>query len=381
MNDKNEKVVENFKPELVIHSPGRINFIGEHTDYNNGFVMPTAIDKKIVFSFKRNNSDTDCSIYSATYDKMLTIDLENVTPSDKEWENYILGVLNEISKITRKVKGFDCIIESQLPIGAGISSSAALECGLAYGLNEIFNLGLSKIDIVALSQRAEHTYVGTKCGIMDQFSSVMSEDKKVILLDCKSQEHRFVDASFDPYKILLLNTNVSHNLASSEYNTRREECEEVVKIVSSSYPQIKSLRGITKNMLDEFKNELTDTLYQRAHYVIEENGRVLQASESLDNGDLVQFGKLMYQSHRGLQHQYKVSCPELDFLVDFSEDYDGIIGSRMMGGGFGGCTINLIHPDSIDEYLTKVKKAYKNKFDIELTSFITVPSKGTSIQA
>ncbi|WP_299434662.1 galactokinase [uncultured Aquimarina sp.] len=377
----NKSFVKGFKSELVVHSPGRINFIGEHTDYNNGFVMPTAIDKKIIFSLQKNDSNHLCKVYSSTYDKILTINLNRLKPSTEEWENYIVGVLSEISKISDRVKGFDCIIDSQLPIGAGISSSAALECGLAYGLNELFNLNLSKIELVELSQRAEHNYVGTKCGIMDQFASVMSEDKKVILLDCKSKHYRLIDANFEPYKVLLLNTNVSHNLASSEYNTRREECERVIEIISKTYNKVKSLRDVTKSMLDEFRDDLTDVLYQRAYYIIEENNRVLRASELLEKGDLESFGELMYQSHRGLQHKYEVSCPELDFLVDFSEDYERVIGCRMMGGGFGGCTINLVHADSVSDYILNVKKAYKKQFEIDLTSFITVPSPGTLIQS
>ncbi len=380
MSKDNKEFVRDFNEELVILSPGRINFIGEHTDYNNGFVLPTAIDKKVIFSFEKNGTDTQCKVYSATYDKILDFELNSLKPSDNEWENYILGVISELLKITDRVRGFNCIIKSELPIGAGVSSSAALECGLAFGLNKLFDLELPKITLVELSQRAEHNYVGTKCGIMDQFASIMSEEGKVILLDCMSQVHRLIAANFEPYKILLLNTNVSHNLASSEYNTRREECEEVVAIISSKYKNVRSLRDINKSILKEFKKELSPKLMQRASYVIEENGRVLQASESLEKGNLKRFGELMYQSHRGLQHQYEVSCKELDFLVDFSENKDQIIGSRMMGGGFGGCTINLIHENSIDDYVSTVKKAYKDRFKIDLTSFITVPSQGTSIR-
>jgi len=375
--ESHNNFIETFTEELKVYSPGRINFIGEHTDYNNGYVMPTAIDKKVVFSFRKSASDTQCSVFSSTFGKMLTFDLNAISKSDELWENYILGVVYEIQKITDKVQAFDCIIESHLPIGAGVSSSAALECGLAYGLNQLFDLRLSKITLAELSQRAEHNFVGTKCGIMDQFASIMSTDEKVILLDCQTKKFRLIDANFEPYKILLLNTNVSHNLASSEYNTRREECEEVVRVISLKNEQITSLRDVDETMLNEVKDQISETHYQRALYVIQENQRVLDAVKALENVELEKFGALMYQSHRGLQNQYNVSCKELDFLVDFSESCNQIIGSRMMGGGFGGCTINLIHEDYIDSYVEDAKKAYKAKFGIDLTSFLTVPSQGT----
>lgn len=371
--------IENFNAELTVFSPGRINFIGEHTDYNNGFVLPTAIDKKIIFSLVQNQTTSSCNVYSVSYDEILSFDLNNIRKSNREWENYILGVVNELIKITNKVRGFNCIITSELPAGAGISSSAALECGLAFGLNQLFDLKLSRTSLAELSQRAEHTFVGTKCGIMDQFASMMSKNQKVILLDCQSQQYRLIDAQFEPYKILLLNTNVSHNLASSEYNTRRAECEEIVKVISSKYDEVISLRDVTKDMLNEFRTKLSEILFQRGIFIIEENARVLTAAEALEKRDLKSFGGLMYQSHRGLQNQYGVSCKELDFLVDFSIDFDQVIGSRMMGGGFGGCTINLIHKDGVANYLQLVKQAYKKQFDIDLTSFVTVPSQGTSI--
>jgi len=207
----------------------------------------------------------------------------------------------------------------------------------------------------------------------------MSKEGTVLLLDCASNEHTYINANVDPYVILLLNTNVSHNLASSEYNTRREECESVVKAIHKDYQEVTSLRDISSVMLQTYKNQFPELLYQRASYVIQENKRVLEAAESLKSGDLINFGKLMYQSHRGLQHQYEVSCPELDFLVDFSESHEQVLGSRMMGGGFGGCTINLIHKDAIDIYIPLISKAYKKQFAIELTSFITTPSQGASI--
>jgi len=368
-----------FIPELIVESPGRINIIGEHTDYNMGYVLPTAIDKKIIFKLQKNQFETLCRIISKGYDKELTIDLANIAKSTVEWENYVLGVLNEISKRTDKLRGFDCIIESKLPVGSGVSSSAALECGLAFGLNELFGLGLSQKDIVELSRDAEHNYVGTQCGIMDQFASVMSKKDHVILLDCKTLEHAHIPIAVEPYKILLLNSNVSHSLASSEYNTRRKECEEGVTILQKKYPSVTSLRDATMDMLKACKTEMPKKIYDRCTYVIEENERVLAPVEALKYGDIKKLGELLYKTHEGLRHLYEVSCPELDFLVDFSKDMDGVLGARVMGGGFGGCTINIVHEDFVNEYIQAISEAYKKKFNIKLTAFEGIPSKGTSV--
>ena len=374
-----KQFVDSFKTELKIASPGRINLIGEHTDYNNGFVLPTAIDKHIIFQFQKNNTKDQCNVYSATFDKMLSFSLSEVKPSDKEWENYILGVIAEIQKRGKTLQGFDCIIESYLPMGSGISSSAALECGLAFGLNKLFNLGLEKLDLVKIGQKAEHNYVGTQCGIMDQYASVMSEKEKVILLDCKTIKHKMIPAEFGHYRILLLNTNVSHNLAESAYNTRVAECASVIKVISAQEKGIESLRDVNLEMLEKYKDQIEPVAYKRAKYVIRENERVLNAIEALKANDLEDFGTYMYQSHLGLSKSYEVSCPELDFLVDFSENYLEVLGARMMGGGFGGCTINIIHKDAIDKFVTEATKAYKEKFDIDLTSFTALPSEGTAI--
>ncbi|WP_010522076.1 galactokinase [Aquimarina agarivorans] len=371
--------VDSFKAELKIASPGRINLIGEHTDYNKGFVLPTAIDKHIVFQFKKNGTTDTCNVYSATFDKMLTFNLNEVAPSDKEWENYILGVVSQIQLRGKKLSGFDCIIESYLPMGSGISSSAALECGLAFGLNQIFNLGLEKIELVKIGQKAEHTYVGTQCGIMDQFASVMSQSGHVILLDCNSISHQMIPADFGDYQVLLLNTNVSHNLADSAYNTRVAECASVVEAIAKYYPDVTSLRGVNFEMLAEVTSEITPIAYKRARFVLEENERVNKAVEALKSKDLNTFGELMYGSHSGLQNDYEVSCEELDFLTAFSKDYDQVLGARMMGGGFGGCTINLIRKDGVESFVAEATKAYKEKFNIDLTSFTAVPSQGTAV--
>ena len=371
--------LENFSPELIIESPGRINLIGEHTDYNLGYVLPTAIEKKIIFKFQKNNSDTICKVYSRGFDTGFELDLGRISKSTVEWENYILGVLHEISKRTDKVSGFDCIVESNLPTGSGLSSSAALECGLAFGLNELFDLGLSKIDIVHLSQAAEHSYVGTQCGIMDQFASVMSKKQHVILLDCKSLEHTQIPINLHPYKIILLNTKVSHNLASSEYNTRRKECEEGVATLGRRYPEVNSLRDVTLQMLESCKDEMSDTVYKRCCFIIEENKRVLTAATALKKNDLELLGRLLYEAHEGISTLYEVSCPESDFLVDFSKKNKAVLGARQTGGGFGGCTLNIVHKDAVDEFIAEASKAYKEVFDITLEAFEVRPSSGTSI--
>jgi len=371
--------LENFSPELTVDSPGRINIIGEHTDYNMGYVLPTAIEKKIIFKFQKNGLDKICHVYSKGYDTGFELSLDKLEKSKIEWENYILGVLNEISKRTDKLKGFDCTLESHVPIGSGVSSSAALECGLAFGLNEMFDLGLTKMDIVELSQAAEHTYAGTKCGIMDQFASVMSKEGHVILLDCESLEYSYIPIQIKPYKIVLLNTNVSHNLASGEYNVRRAQCEEGVAVLQKKYPEVKSLRNATMTMLNSVRKELDETAYNRCSYIIQEKTRVLEAVDSLKDNNLKRVGELLYETHDGLSKMYEVSCPELDFLVAFSKKYDSVLGARMMGGGFGGCTINLVHEDAIEEFVKAASAAYENECKLKLTWFEASPSEGTSI--
>jgi galactokinase len=378
-NSKLPDDFKSFKTEIKVASPGRINLIGEHTDYNNGFVMPAAIDKKIYFRFRKNNTKNLVRIYSETFDAYVEFNLQKLTKSPNSWENYLLGVIDEIQKLGKQLQGFDCILKSELPIGAGISSSAALECGFAEGLNSLFNLDLVQMEIVKLSQRAENNFVGSNCGIMDQFASVMSKKDHFIKLDCESLEANFIPAKIEHCKLLLLNTNVSHNLADSEYNSRRQECETAVAVIQQKYSAVKSLRQVSFNMLEEFKEEIGAIGFKRCLYVLEENERVQETEKALRDGNLQTIGKLMYASHRGLQHQYEVSCPELDFLVDFSEEKPFIYGSRMMGGGFGGCTINLIEADKIDAYFKEVKKIYQEKFNITPTAITVVPDEGTQI--
>lgn len=368
-----------MKSDIIVKSPGRINLIGEHIDYNGGHVLPAAIDRKVTLWLRKKDTNT-CRIHSddeGTFEFDITAPLQI---SKTHWENYVLGVVDGILKARpEQLGGFDCVISSDLPIGAGISSSAALECGVAKGLNALFDLGISDLELIEISRMAEHRFVGTKCGVMDQFAVTMGKRKKLLLLNCESLDYKLIDADFSPYKIVLLNTNVSHNLASSEYNTRREECEQALSVIQKSYPEYAFLADVPENIIVEHKNQLTGKVFQRALFVSRENARTLEAAQRIQKQDIIGFGELMYQTHEGLSKNYEVSCKELDFLVDFSKEYPQVVGSRMMGGGFGGCTINLIEEGFVNEFMDLAARAYKKAFDIELTPILVATSNGVEI--
>lgn len=359
------------KEPIVFRAPGRINLIGEHTDYNEGLVLPAAIDREIVYAIAPNNSD-HCRVHALDLGEEDKINLSNIKESEKRWNNYLIGVIAVLKEKGIKVAGFDCVFAGNIPIGGGLSSSAALECGLGVGLNYLFNLELDKREIAFVAQKAEHEYAGVKCGIMDQFASMFGKANHVFRLDCQSLKIDYFPFKLDGYKIVLFDTGVSHQLASSEYNKRREECEQGVSILKQKTGEdISSLRDVSESLIMQYKDELNPTIFRRCLYVIQENERVLKACKKLEDNDFEGFGALMYASHNGLSNEYEVSCSELDFLVEYTKDKDNVLGARMMGGGFGGCTINLVKEEGLNDLIKNIEEDYQKQTGINLKTFVT----------
>lgn len=363
---------------LTVRSPGRVNLIGEHTDYNNGFVLPAAIDKAI-YMVVRPRSDQRVRFFSFDLDQTYTGSVAELIPSGLHWPDYILGVVQQVKKMGHPVGGFDLVFGGDIPLGAGMSSSAALECATAFALNEVYGLGLDPLTMVKLSQKAENVFVGVQCGIMDQFASMFGRKDQVIRLDCQSLDYSYFPFKTDGIRIVLLDTHVKHSLASSEYNTRRLQCEAGVSVVRRHHPEVKSLRDVDAGMLAAFVKPVDELIYRRCSYVIEENARLLAATEDLERGDISAFGRRLYGSHEGLSKKYEVSCPELDFLVAQVRDREGVIGARMMGGGFGGCTINLVREEAIDELITWLTPLYREAMGKELKAYMGQIENGTSV--
>jgi galactokinase len=369
--------IDKFQVEpVMIFSPGRINIIGEHTDYNDGFVFPAAVDKGIVAAIEKSDSEVSTA-YAVDNEELIEFSIGNLKPSPQgSWQNYILGVVAEIKNSNKTIGNFNIAFGGDIPAGAGMSSSAALENSVVFGLNEIFNLGLSKEEMILISQKAEHHYVGVKCGIMDQYASMFGIKNNALLLDCRTIKSKPFEINFKDHELVLINTNVKHSLSDSAYNDRRSVCESIAGML-----QVKALRDATEIVLETIKESITPENYQKALYVIQENDRVIKASKAIEAGDLETLGKLIYASHNGLQHQYKVSCEELDFLVEQAKLNGHVLGARMMGGGFGGCTINLIAKTATSAFKKAVSEAYKNKFNKECSLYFVELSDGTGIIA
>jgi galactokinase len=373
------KVKNSFKNQfktkpLIVFSPGRINLIGEHTDYNDGFAFPAAINKGIALAISKSALNVS-KVYAINKEELYEFTTENIKPLlDGGWRNYVLGVVAELQNLGKKLGNFNSVFAGNIPGGAGMSSSAALENSFVYGLNDLFELGLTKNEMILVSQKAEHNFAGVKCGIMDQYASMFGVKKSALLLDCRTIESKPYKIDFKEYKLMLINTNVKHDLSESAYNDRREVCEKI-----SSLLQISALRDASKEDLDELIGKISDEEYQKALYIINENNRVKQFSEAINKDDIAALGNLLYQSHEGLSTKYKVSCEELDFLVDSAKECPNVLGARMMGGGFGGCTINLVKKHEFKVFKKDIARKFRNKFKKECSAYSVKLSKGTKI--
>ncbi len=366
IEDVRSRFIEHFDGTTgsVYASPGRINLIGEHTDYNNGFVFPGAVQQGMIAEVKPNGT-RKVRAYSIDLKDYVEFLLDDEKGPKATWARYIYGVCREMMKLGVPVEGFNTAFAGDVPLGAGMSSSAALESCFAFAINDLWGDNkVSKMDLAKVGQATEHNYIGCNCGIMDQFASVHGKAGSLMRLDCRSGEFEYFPWNPKGYKLVLVNSCVKHELAGSPYNDRRLSCERVAAVIAKHHPEVESLRDASYEMLEEVKSEISEEDAKRAAYVIGERDRVLAVCEALEKGDYETVGQKMYETHHGLSQEYEVSCEELDFLNDIAKE-EGVTGSRIMGGGFGGCTINLVSEELYDNFVKVAKAKFKEKFGKE----------------
>jgi galactokinase len=368
----------NEAPSFVIASPGRINLIGEHVDYNHGFVLPAAIDKYMYVAVSKR-SDHQIVMHAADIQQNYQTSLDNASQrSSLDWPNYVLGVAHELKKDGHTISGFNILITGNIPVGAGVSSSAALECATVFSLMHLFDINISKQTMVQIAQRAENNFVGVNCGVMDQFASMFGKADHVIKLDCADLSYTYFPFKLDGISIVLFDTFVKHSLASSEYNTRRQECETGIAALRQQF-SITSFREATLIMLDAVADTISSDVYSRCRYVIEEIARMESACNHLLAGEIDAFGARMYETHTGLSKLYNVSCPELDLIVENCMNETAIIGARMMGGGFGGCVIALVQATELETVYKRINAVYENTFGRSMGKYVMQIGDGTRI--
>ena len=363
---------------LQLRAPGRINLIGEHTDYNEGFVLPCAVSQAIYFAMGKRDDGKVC-LNSYDFNSYCEFDVNQKEAPKEQWASYLYGITQIIQQKGFKIGGFNCVFGGDVPVGAGMSSSAALESGMCLGISTLYNLDLDKMEMARIGQQSEHEYVGVKCGIMDQFASIFGKENQCVRLDCRSLQYEYSNLVLGDYIFVLTDSKVKHSLASSEYNTRRAECAAAISVIQKKSPYVKTLRDVTIDMLDAVKDQITPVVYNRCRYVIEEDDRVIEACKQLNANNLEEFGKLLYATHDGLSKLYEVSCKELDFLVEQTKKMDYVLGSRIMGGGFGGCTLSLIKADKLEEYKSIIAPAYREAFGIDCAFYAATAEDGTAV--
>ena len=376
MEDLKKKFKKRFgaKP-ILISAPGRINLIGEHTDYNQGLALPAAIGRRMTLAISSSGSRR-CRIFAEGYGQA-EFSLDDLKPTPG-WTGYVMGVAAGIVRQGLKIGGFDLMVESGIPVGAGLSSSAALCCGLCFGLSEIFGLKMHRKEMALVAQYAEHQFAGVRCGLMDQYASLFGKGGSALFLDFRDLGFKIVPLQLGGRVLMLVNSGVSHELAGTAYNKRRESCETGIKLISERYP-VQSLREVTMAMLDEFRDKAGEEVYRRCRYVIEEIDRVKQAAVFLEEGDFKSFGKLLFLTHRGLSEEYEVGCSETDFLVEVAAESGLVYGARMMGGGFGGCTLNVLDGSKTEAFLEIVQEKYLARFRKEPDFYQVAPAEGVFI--
>lgn len=380
MNDGTQNVTSRFREKyqaapVLFFSPGRINLLGEHVDYNDGYVMPAAINMGVYYAIAPNSTAT-INFYSIDFDESFSAPVTGVQKNGG-WKNYVLGVVDQFLKLGKDLPGFDCVFAGDIPVGAGMSSSAAVEAGLAFALNDVFGFGMNRKELALLCQRAEHTYPGVQCGIMDMYASLNGKKDHVLLLDCRNITHDYFPLQLDGYRIVLLNSKVHHSLASGEYNVRRQYCEEGMSVLKKEL-SIQSFRDIDDAAdLLRCKDLLRPEVFACCKYVVEEIGRTQKGAALLQQNDLAGFGKLMFETHEGLSKLYKVSCAEIDFLAGLAMADKNVLGARLMGGGFGGCTINIIKEEAVNDFVEEAGTAYQKAFGILPEAYIMQTADGT----
>lgn len=348
---------------LVVFAPGRINLIGEHTDYQEGFVFPAAISQGIWVTIAKNNLAI-CRAYSLDFDQEFSFELGSMSPKKGYWATYVMGVCTLLQQAGYPLGNFDLVVGGDIPTGAGVSSSAALSVAVGLGLSEVFSFQIPKKNLALYAQKAEHLFAGVNCGIMDPYASAFGVQNHALLLDCRTVTHQEIPISLGEYSLLLVNSKVSHALANSAYNQRRAACEESVVILQKSFPEIRTLRDLKERDLPSIKQLLPEALFPKAKHVITECARVQQAAEALQSGNLLMMGKLLLASHESLRDDFEVSCPELDFLAQQAESITGVLGARMMGGGFGGCLLTLLKTNEISNFKTIIQERYQAAFQL-----------------
>ena len=374
---RQEMSVRFGSPMRIFRAPGRVNLIGEHTDYNEGFVMPAALEFYTYVAIGPRN-DRQLHIYSLDFQERREFDLDRMAPGPSgDWSDYVRGVAAVLDTAGHRIPGANLVIKGEVPIGAGLSSSAAIEVSSALGFLANSEIELDGAEIARLCQQAEHEYAGMKCGIMDQFISCFGQANHALLLDCRGLEYQLLKIG-EQVRIMICNTGVKHAHASGEYNRRRADCEAGVRYLQEHLPGIHALRDVTLEELDRYRGSLPEVTFRRCRHVITENDRVLAAAKALQSADLSEFGQLMVESHRSLSDDYEVSCPELDIMVRIAQNLRGVFGSRMTGGGFGGCTVNLVSADAVEEFDTTIAREYQAATGLQPDIYICTAADGAA---